>query len=577
MEQESPSKKKRLRQIVQVFLKYRVLQNLSKQQNPVAVREAFEELGPTFIKIGQMLSVRSDLLSEAFTNEFKHLQDNVKSDPFPQVQALLEAEWQQPLTAIFSTFQEVPLASASIGQAHRGTLKDGKEVVVKVQHPGIISAIQVDLDLFEKAIPLIRHIPETNVVDLKSVLHEVRRSLDNETNFLQETKNAQEFYHFNHHWQQIEIPKVYPQWCTRKVIVMDYMEGENLNCLLARKNNEQFFPNRTVKEIKKEVGTLLVENFMKQVFEDGFFHADPHPGNLFLQPLDPNQQNAPFHVKKKVGVLGGVDYSLKWQDEETLPPYRLIFLDFGMMGHLDQTLRSRLADALIALYTQDTQQVGRAVLRLCRRERNFDEVDFYQDLQSFVENYYNMPIKDIDLQKVLAEVITICHDNHLQMHRDITLLIKAFGTLEGVIEALDPQLSMMEVTQPFAQKYFLQQLDLEEEMKKSLLASAKSLRALSQLPDRTLAAVNTLATGKHRLNIEIRHQKQLLDRFDQMINRLVIGIILAAVILGSSLLVVANPQQGGFVHQMGIFGYCIAFLAIVAVAGKYFYDRFRKK
>ncbi|MCU7700931.1 AarF/ABC1/UbiB kinase family protein [Enterococcus gallinarum] len=247
-----------------------------------------------------MLSVRSDLLSDAFINEFKHLQDNVKSDPFPQVQALLEAEWEQPLTAIFTTLQEKPLASASIGQAHRGTLKDGKEVVVKVQHPGIISAIQVDLDLFEKAIPLIRYIPETNVVDLKSVLHEVRRSLDNETNFLQETKNAQEFYHFNHHWQQIEIPKVYPQWCTRKVIVMDYMEGENLNCLLARKNNEQFFPNRTVKEIKKEVGTLLVENFMKQVFEDGFFHADPHPGNIFLQPLDPDQQTAPFHVKRKL-------------------------------------------------------------------------------------------------------------------------------------------------------------------------------------------------------------------------------------------------------------------------------------
>jgi ubiquinone biosynthesis protein len=577
MEQETPSKKKRLRQIIQVFLKYKVIQNLSKQQDPIAVRKAFEELGPTFIKIGQMLSVRSDLLSETFTNEFKHLQDNVKSDPFDQVKSLLEAEWGQSLTDIFTNFHEVPLASASIGQAHRGTLKDGTEVVVKVQHPGIIAAIQVDLNLFEKAIPLIRYIPETNVVDLKSVLQEVRRSLDNETNFLKETKNAQEFYRYNHHWQQIEVPKVYPQWCTHKVIVMDFMPGENLNCLLARKNNEQFFPNQTVKEIKKEIGTLLVENFMKQVFEDGFFHADPHPGNLFLQQLDPMQQTAPFHVKKKVGVLGGVDYTLKWQDEESLPPYRLIFLDFGMMGHLDQTLRSRLADALIALYTQDTQQVGRAVLRLCRQEKNFDEVDFYQDLQSFVENYYNMPIKDIDLQQVLAEVITICHDNHLQMHRDITLLIKAFGTLEGVIEALDPQLSMMEVTQPFAQKYFLQQLNLEDEMKKSLLAGAKSLQAISQLPDRTLAAVNTLATGKHRLNVEIRHQQQLLDRFDQMINRLVIGIILAAVILGSSLLVVASPSQGDFVHKMGIFGYCIAFGAILLVAGKYFYDRFRKK
>ena len=138
---------------------------------------------------------------------------------------------------------------------------------------------------------------------------------------------------------------------------------------------------------------------MKQVFEDGFFPCRPSSWKYLLATTGSRSANSSFPCKKKVGVFGGVDYSLKWQDEETLPPYRLIFLDFGMMGHMDQTLRSRLADALIALYTQDTQQVGRAVLRLCRRERNFDEVDFYQDLQSFVENYYNMPIKDIDLQK----------------------------------------------------------------------------------------------------------------------------------------------------------------------------------
>ncbi len=127
---------------------------------------------------------------------------------------------------------------------------------------------------------------------------------------------------------------------------------------------------------------------------------------------------------------------MKWQEEAVMPPYQVIFLDFGMMGHLDQSLRSRLADALIALIPE--QEVGKAVLRLCNSGSSFDEVAFYQDLQKFVENYYNMPLKDIDLQKVMAEVITICHDNQLQMHRDITLLIKAFGTLEGVIKALDP-------------------------------------------------------------------------------------------------------------------------------------------
>lgn len=148
-EQTAPSRKGRLKQIVQVFLKYKVVQNISKQQHPEMVRQAFEELGPTFIKIGQMLSVRNDLLSSTFVDEFKQLQDNVKSDPFPKVKALLETELQQPLTEVFSAFDEIPVASASIGQAHRANLISGKEVIVKVQHPGIIAAIQVDLDLLK--------------------------------------------------------------------------------------------------------------------------------------------------------------------------------------------------------------------------------------------------------------------------------------------------------------------------------------------------------------------------------------------------------------------------------------------
>lgn len=572
-----PSRRIRLKQIIQVFMKYKVLQNISKQQHPEMVRQAFEELGPTFIKIGQMLSVRTDLLAPDFAAAFKQLQDNVKSDPFDAVKELVEAELQQPLTAVFASIDQLPVASASIGQAHHAVLLSGKEVIVKVQHPGIIAAIEVDLNLFEKAIPLIRSVPEANVVDLKSVLAEVRRSLANETNFLQEMANAQEFYRDNQQDPQLSIPKVYPQWCTQKVLVMDYMSGESLNCLLTKDDQAFVYDNQRVKDVKKEIGTLLVKNFMKQVFEDGYFHADPHPGNIFLHVFaDQAHRPHPFHLKQRVGVLGGVDYALKWQDETVLPPYQVIFLDFGMMGHLDQSLRSRLADALIALYTQDTQEVGKAVLRLCGNQGSaFDEVVFYQDLQRFVENYYNMPLKEIDLQKVMGQVIKICYDNHLQMNRDITLLIKAFGTLEGVIKALDPDLSMMEVTQPFAQKYFLAQFDIAEELKKSTLATAKSIRALSRIPDRAMAVLDTFATGKHRLNVEIREQKQLLDRLDKMVNRIVIGVILAAVILSSSLLVVASPENGSFVHRMGIFGFCLAFIACLLLAGKYFYDHFR--
>lgn len=577
-EKLAESKQKRLQKIIHVFFKYRVIQNLSKQENPDQVRTAFEVLGPTFIKIGQLLSVRTDLLSPTFLDAFKSLQDNVKSDDYESVKALVEKELQQPLTNVFTSFAQTPIASASIGQAHLATLHSGEEVIVKVQHPGTIEAIQTDLALFEKALPLIRYIPESNVVDLKNVLKELRRSLDDETDFLKETKNAQEFYKKNHHWEQVVVPKVYTDYCTTKIIVLEFMKGQSIRYLLTQKDDYPTAFSGTAKQLKVAIGTLLIKSFMKQVFEDGFFHADPHPGNLFYQELPPTEKTHPvFHIKEKNGVIGGIDYSLKWKDTGVSADYHLVFLDFGMMGHLDEHMRKLLTDALISLYTQDTQKVGKAVLRLCQQEGPFDEHSFYKELQLFVEDYYNRPIKDIDLQDVLQQVITICHNHNLQVNRQITMLVKAFATLEGVVEALDPTLSLMEVTQTFAEKYFFQQLNWGEELKKSSLDVAKSLRALLKLPDHTLTLLDTLTAGKGQIKLTYGQQDQLLDRVDKMVNRLAVSLLLAAVILGSSLLIVARPEPNDFIHRLGILGYVITFVIIFCAVFRYLYDKLKKR
>lgn len=552
---QDKSKSQRLKEILKVFHHYKVIQNFSRQENPQAVREAFEHLGPTFIKIGQLLSVRTDLLTTAYIQAFKSLQDSVKSDPFDQVKTLLEAEWQLPLTELFESFEETAFASASIGQAHHACLKGGQKVVVKVQHPGIIADINADLALFEKALPLIAYVPESNVIDLKSALQDVRRSLDDETDFLKETHYGERFYQLNNGWQNVAVPKFYPAFCTSKVIVMETMTGQSLRGLLEANGQALFKGNITNQEIKKEVALLLIKSFMKQVFEDGFFHADPHPGNLLLNATPTTS----FATKEKVGVFAGVDYQLKWQDKAKIPDYQLVYLDFGMMGTLPDYLRRQLIDALLALYTQDNQQMGEAVLHLCRVEGTFDEDAFYRELGSFLEHYYNLPLIEIDIQAVLSEVIQICHHNNLQMSPEVTMLIKALSTLEGVVEELDPALSLMEVIQPYAENYYVKQLDLADSIKRLGLDAIKSSKSLPKLPARTLQALETFTRGKTHVTFSLKEQKHVLNRFEALLNRLILALVLSGLFIASALLL-TSASQGltSLTQKLGFVGFIAA-------------------
>lgn len=568
MAQTNP--RSRLAEIIRVFINYNVVPNFVQQKNPEQVKKAFEELGPTFIKIGQMLSVREDLLSSAFTQTFKTLQDSVPSDTFSTVKKTIQTELSLSLSDIFDDFSKSPFASASMGQAHRAKLKNGDSVVVKIQHPNIAEEIRLDLQLFERAIPLIKYIPETSVVDLKGVLQEVKRSLINEMDFLKESQNGEQFYQKNNGWKEIRSPKIYDAFCSKKVIVMEEMSGKNLNHLMNAENKtETFITGIQNKQLKQEVAKLLVENFMKQVFDDGFFHADPHPGNLLFHVLTKEEQTQASRKTETVHEkeFGSFAFRASTSAEDPVAPYTINYIDFGMMGHLSAGLRQKLTQAVLALYTKDAYRIEKAVLRLCQQEGSFDESRFHQELTSFLEQYYDSPIDEINLQEVFTHVVTICHQNNLQFDRDITLLLKAFGTLEGVIRVLDPEVSLMEVASPFAQHYFLTHLDVEDTLKQSGLDLLEGMKAAPKIPQQLHHLLEMWTSGQGKVNLELKKQDKLLSRIESMINRLVFGMILAALIVGSSLLVQAAPVENAeVVSLLGIFTYAIAAFVIIFLA-----------
>ncbi|RDG12699.1 ABC1 kinase family protein [Enterococcus faecium] len=568
MAQTNP--RSRLAEIIRVFINYNVVPNFVQQKKPEQVKKAFEELGPTFIKIGQMLSVREDLLSSAFTQTFKTLQDSVPSDTFSTVKKTIETELSLSLSDIFDDFSKSPFASASMGQAHRAKLKNGDSVVVKIQHPNIAEEIRLDLQLFERAIPLIKYIPETSVVDLKGVLQEVKRSLINEMDFLKESQNGEQFYQKNNGWKEIRSPKIYDAFCSKKVIVMEEMSGKNLNHLMNAENKtETFITGIQNKQLKQEVAKLLVENFMKQVFDDGFFHADPHPGNLLFHVLIKEEQTQASRKTETVHEkeFGSFTFRASTSTEDPVAPYTVNYIDFGMMGHLSAGLRQKLTQAVLALYTKDAYRIEKAVLRLCQQEGVFDESRFHQELTSFLEQYYDSPIDEINLQEVFTHVVTICHQNNLQFDRDITLLLKAFGTLEGVIRVLDPEVSLMEVASPFAQHYFLTHLDVEDTLKQSGLDLLEGMKAAPKIPQQLHHLLEMWSSGQGKVNLELKKQDKLLSRIESMINRLVFGMILAALIVGSSLLVQAAPVENAeVVSLLGIFTYAIAAFVIIFLA-----------
>ncbi|MFD1317477.1 ABC1 kinase family protein [Loigolactobacillus zhaoyuanensis] len=552
-----PSKRTRLWQIIKVLRQYNVLHDFTHQTHPEQVRQAFIELGPTFIKVGQMLSTRTDLVTPEFANALKELQDQVPADDFTQVKATIEAQTGQPLTAQYQQFEQQAFASASMGQAHHAVTKSGQQVVVKVQHPNIRAAVITDLALFQKAISLLKFVPEASVIDPQAIFREIKHALFSELNMQLEITNGQRFYELNNDWDIIRVPKIDTELSQGTVLVNQAMPGKSIASYLPDMSTTQ----------RQYLADTLVHNFLKQVFTDGFFHADPHPGNILLTQT----KIPPVTQTKRTFQRANLTYT----QTENLPAYRLVYLDFGMMGQLTPALITGLANVVIAVTSKDSRQIGQAVLVICNRVGTVDEESFYQQLGAFMQPYFNAGLGEIDFESLLYGIIQLCRANQLQMKPEVTLLLKAFGVLEGTVAQLAPDLSMLTVAQQFAKDYFQQHFDWRHESEVGALRLWQLTKAVPQLPLKLLSALEIFERGDTKVNLEFKQRDGLLDRLEAIINRLVIAIILAALIIGSSLLV-QSRQPGDAIAKLGLLGYSAALLVMLSLLGSNLYHRYQR-
>lgn len=569
-------KRIRLLEIVHVIREHDMLKNFLKQKNPREVRLGLQELGPTFIKAGQLLSTRPDLVSPAYIKELRKLQDNVPIDSFETIAHIFKEQTGKTIAQTFASFDELPFASASIGQTHRATLKDGTKVVVKIQHPKVEELVNTDLSLFRQALHILKFAPDLGVIEPNEILNEIQSALLNEINTEVEIKNGQEFYRLNHGQSIIEVPKIYQQYCAPKVLVNSQMQGQSIKVLANQKISQDPKIAAKQKQQRRFLGEVLVQNFIKQVFTDNFFHADPHPGNILFYELPENNTRLPRYqtthsFKKEIGGR-----QIEIGTKKQLPPYRIVYLDFGMMGHLTPNLVDGISNIILALNTKDTRLIGQAILAVCNRTGKVDEEDFYEELGIFLQPYMQMGLGQIDLAEMLFSIIGLCRHNNLQAKSEVTLLVKAFASLEGLVAQLDPDLSMMDVVRPFARDYLKKKLNLKNELEDYSLLMAQALKVTPQIPLKMDRLLDLVMQGQGRINFKFKGQEHFFDRVDQLVNRLITSIILAALILGSSMLVMGG-QQHPAIYNLGVTGYVISFVLILFLVVTTMHNHYKNK
>lgn len=550
----------RLREIMAVLRRHHFLSNFYHQTNPREVCIALQELGPTFIKLGQILSTRSDLVSPAYIKELRRLQDRVQADSFMSVQRTFEAQTGKPISAVFAHFDEQPFASASIGQAHHATLKDGTAVVVKVQHPAVSQLVNTDIMLMRRAVKLLRYVPTgMTVVDFNKVLDELSTSLLSEVNTINEVHNGERFYKLNNGDDIIRVPRVYAKYCAPEVLVNQAMKGQSVRYLFEQPMGSH---KKEQQAQRHYIAQVLVKNFLKQVFVDHFFHADPHPGNILIQNLPTNAQLGLKTTRQHQVKIGSTQ--LEYRQQEPLPPYRIVYLDFGMMGTLTPTMADGIANVVLAITTKNTRRIGQAVLAICNKTGSVNEPQFLKELGNFIHPYLSMGVGEIDFTTMLYQIVQLCQRNHLQMKPEVTLLIKAFGTLESTVAKLDPDISMMQVARPFGLRYLKRKFNWRTTLDDQLINLYSAAQETSKLPDKVGATLDTIANGDTQVNFKYQGQERLVKQIERITNRFLIVIILAAVIMGSSIIVEGSSNHPS-IFRLGVIGYSIALVVIVAL------------
>ena len=506
-------------EFIKVRLKDRDGEILARLTRESRIRLALTELGPTFIKLGQLLSTRPDLIGKELADELKLLQTEVSADPPEQVRATVEVELGQKIEEVFAEFNLTPIASASIGQVHAARLHSGERVVVKVQHANIERKVQEDLEVLAGLALLAEQFPEFANYRPSANVAEMGRMLKRELDFGREERNLNQFTAMFKDDPTVCIPHPWTDFCTSRVLTMDLVDGMSISQptqLLAAGIDGN------------EVARRGAELYLQMIFTHGHFHADPHPGNIVVLPGN---------------VIG--------------------LLDFGKVGRIDERLREDIEEMLVAMVNHDTPMLTMLIQRIGRAPGNLDQTGLTADIADFVGHFSTQALDQFDLGGALTEMIEIVRRYRIQLPPQVAQLIKVLVTLEGSAKLLSPKFSLMELMRPFQKRMLLRRLNPARHFRKLRRFFIEIEQLAEILPRRVMDMLDQAQAGKFDVHLDHRG-------LGPSVNRLVLGMMTSALFLGSSLLMAYNVPPILFsektyfglqnVSILGFLGNCLSIL-----------------
>ncbi|WP_241677109.1 ABC1 kinase family protein [Bifidobacterium jacchi] len=507
-------KVKRLAQISRIARQFDILNGLT----PVKMRLMIEALGPTFVKVGQILSMRSEILPQPFCDELAKLRADADPMPYQTVLDTLSHEYGRPISDIFAHIDAEPLGSASLAQVHRARLVTGEDVAVKVQRPGVREVMAQDVSIMRTiAKAAAKFVPSAQVVDLSGVVEELWDTFESETDFLVEARNLAEFKRFCADYKYMDCPKPYMELCTEHVVVMDYIEGISVS-----------HPERLVKAgyDLKEIGTKLVDNYATQVLDDGFFHADPHPGNIIIS--------------------GG----------------QIVLIDLGMTGRLNARTRAVLRDMIFAVAKQDSPALADGLLRFAGGEAAPEDYpSLLADLDVIVKEFGEVDLADLDIAAFLTALTSMAQRHGIEVPSTVTTVGRALVTLEGLLDEFIPDVNMIEIISQHIAASKTPSQAVKDEIGKLGIEGHKALHGLLAAASEAKVASRMLTRGQLRVNVEMVGSEEPMRLLSDMVNRLTMALIVVGLFVGSSIVYFAGMKPIIFgIPVVGFMGYVVAFI-----------------
>ena len=488
-----------------------VLRGAQVREAPTAyerIRIAVEQLGPTFIKMGQVASLRTDLLPMELTEELARLGDEVPPMPFETVRKIVEKELGNPVEETFSEFSQTVIGSASIGQVHRAVLISGETVAVKVQRQDIRTNIEIDFEILadiarlaEKRFDWAQHYA------LAEIVEEFRRTLLDECDYAIEARNAERIYHQFEDDDTVYIPKVNWDLSTSRILVMEYVEGIKLDGDIRRVG---------VGLDPTVLATRVCNAVFAQIFIHGFFHADPHPGNL-----------------------------------AALPGNVILFMDFGMVGSLTSDLKTRLGSLIIGLMRRNTDMIVRSLYRMGVVPDDTDDVKLRRDVERLRQKYYDVPLSQVNIGESVQDIFTVAYLHRIRIPADLSMVGKALVTLEGVVEHVDPTFRIMDVAESFGRRMVREQMDPRNLVKEALGTGADAAEFLIDFPRQLRLLLRDARAGKTRVQLRTPELDNVLHKLDRVTNRITLSVMILSLSIFMAGLMIASSiarPKASFLH-----------------------------